>query len=62
MSSPVLNHELDDAGEWIANHVAADTTTTVHFDLECAGRITKLAQLQSKGNELARPWFTAVVR
>ncbi|KAJ5267254.1 hypothetical protein N7478_010062 [Penicillium angulare] len=30
MSSPVLTHELDDAGEWIANHVATDSTGTVH--------------------------------
>ncbi|KAJ5267381.1 hypothetical protein N7478_010189 [Penicillium angulare] len=33
ISSPALNHELDDAVEWIANHVTPDSTTTVHFDL-----------------------------
>ncbi|KAJ5267447.1 hypothetical protein N7478_010255 [Penicillium angulare] len=30
MSSPALTHELDAAGDWIANHVAPDSTTTVH--------------------------------
>ncbi|KAJ5267836.1 hypothetical protein N7478_010644 [Penicillium angulare] len=62
MSSPALTHELDDAGEWIANHVAADSTTTVHSIWVCSIRDSQKVLVESQNwrscNQRAKSWLT----
>ncbi|KAJ5267347.1 hypothetical protein N7478_010155 [Penicillium angulare] len=61
MSSPVLNHELDDAVEWIANHVAADSTTTVHSIWVCSIPDSQKVLVESQNwrscNRRAKSWL-----